>query len=267
MVHLILYFTVYSILGWICECVYCAAIDRVWVNRGFLNGPVCPVYGFGALLVIGLLNRFSYNILLLFVMAVIITTAIEYITAVILENAFDLKWWDYSNYKFNYKGRICVLNSVLFGVLSVFLVKVLHPFIISKISLIPAKFALIAAVVIIIIFIIDIIATVTSLVDMNEMLKKITQMNVELKGLGISMDKLNDFEFDKVVNLLKKTSDIKGFKSKFEDTYNNFKKMQLRSSTQNRLIKAFPNMKSKLYGEQFKKLKDSIIDYWNKNQN
>lgn len=264
MVYLILYFTVYSILGWICECLYCASIDRVWVNRGFLNGPVCPVYGFGSLLVIGLLDRFSYNILLLFIMAVIITTAIEYITAVILENAFDLKWWDYSNYKFNYKGRICVLNSLLFGVLSVFLVKVLHPFIIAKISLIPTKYALISAIVIIIIFIIDIIATVTSLVDMNEMLKKITQINIELKGLGISMDKLNDLEFDKIVNLLKKTSDIKGIKSKFEDTYNYFKKMQLRSSTQNRLIKAFPNMKSKRYGEQFKKLKDSIIDYWNK---
>ena len=69
MTVLILYFTIYSVLGWICECVYCAAIDKVWVNRGFLNGPVCPVYGFGALFVIGLLDRFKDNSILLFIMA------------------------------------------------------------------------------------------------------------------------------------------------------------------------------------------------------
>ncbi len=267
MAYLILYFTVYSILGWICECIYCAAIDRVWVNRGFLNGPVCPVYGFGAMLVIWLLERFKGNIVLLFVMAVIITTAIEYITAVILENAFDLKWWDYSNYKLNYKGRICVLNSVIFGFLSLFLIEILNPFVISKIGLIPDKYVFISAAIIIIIFIVDIIATVTSLVDMNEMLRKITQINVELKSLGISMEKFNDIEYNKVFNKLKMTGDIKNFKAKFEDTYNNFRKMQLKSSIQNRLMRAFPDMRSNVYGEQFKKLKDSIADYWNRKQN
>lgn len=265
MEYWILYFTIYSILGWISECIYCAAIDKVWVNRGFLNGPVCPVYGFGAMLVIGLLDSFKNNVVLLFVMAVIITTFIEYLTAVILERAFNLKWWDYSNYKLNYKGRICVLNSLIFGVLSLFLIEVLNPFIISKVSLIKSQYVLILVIIIIIIFIVDIIETVTSLVDMNEMLKKITQTSLELKSIGISMEKFNDIEFNKVFNTIKKKGDIKGIKEKIDDTYNYFKRIQIKSSIQNRLMKAFPDMKSKLYGEQFKKFKDSISDYWNKN--
>ncbi|MEG1001770.1 putative ABC transporter permease [Clostridium sp.] len=266
MAVLILYFTVYSVLGWICECVYCAAIDKVWVNRGFLNGPVCPVYGFGALFVIGLLDRFKDNSILLFIMAVILTTALEYVTAVILEKAFDLKWWDYSNYKLNYKGRICVLNSAIFGFLSLFLIDILNPFVISKISLLTSKQILISAIIISAIFIVDSIFTIISLVDMNEMLKKISQINIELKKLDISMDKFNDIEFNKVFNKLKSTGDLKGFKSKFEDTYKNFQKMKSGSIVQNRIMRAFPDMKSKIYGEQFKKLKDSIADYWNRKQ-
>lgn len=267
MMYLILYFTIYSILGWICECIYCAAIDKVWVNRGFLNGPVCPVYGFGAMFVILLLQGFKDNIALLFIMAVIVTTTLEYITAVILENAFHLKWWDYSNYKLNYKGRICVLNSTLFGLLSLFLIEILQPFVVAKISLIPYGYAFILTLIIVGIFAVDFAFTVSSLVDMNKMLEKITQINLELKKLGISMEKFNDIEYNKVFDKLKFRNDRKHFKIKFEETYNNFKKMQPKSSIQNRIIKAFPDMRSNIYGEQFKKLKDSITEYWNKKKN
>ncbi len=265
MMYLIIYFTIYSILGWICECIYCAAIDKVWVNRGFLNGPVCPVYGFGAMFVILLLQRFKSNIILLFIMAVIVTTAIEYITAVILENAFHLKWWDYSNYKFNYKGRICVLNSTLFGLLSLFLIEILQPFVVEKVSLIPYTYAVILTLIIIVIFAIDFTFTVSSLVDLNKMLDKINQISIELRKLGLSMEKLNDIEYNKVFSKLK--HDRVNFKNKFEESYNHFKKMQPKSSIQNRIIKAFPDMRSNIHGEQFKKLKDSITEYWNKKKN
>lgn len=268
MTVLILYFTIYSVLGWICECVYCAAIDKVWVNRGFLNGPVCPVYGFGALFVIGLLDRFKDNSILLFIMAVVLTTALEYVTAVILERAFDLKWWDYSNYKLNYKGRICVLNSVIFGFLSLFLIDILNPFVVSKVSLLTYNQTLIASTIIVAIFIVDSVLTVISLVDMNDMLKKISQINIELKKLNISMEKFNDIEFNKVFNKLKSTGDLKGFKAKFEDTFNMFKRKKGVSTVQNRIMRAFPDMKSKMYGgEQFKKFKASIADYLSRKQN
>lgn len=266
MQEIILYFTIYSILGWICECIYCAAIDKVWVNRGFLNGPVCPVYGFGSMFVILILGNLKGHYIELFISSIILTTALEYLTAVILEKAFNLKWWDYSNYKLNYKGRICVLNSVIFGFLSLFLIEILNPFIVEKVDLLSVQLKSVFAVIIVIIFIIDLVLTIISLIDMNDMLSKINGMFKEFKRFGVNLEKLNDIEFNRAFIKVSNFKDFKNIKSIIEDGYNNFKDFRLKSSIQNRIIKAFPDLKSKEYSDQFKKMKESIQDYW-KNKN
>lgn len=92
----ILLFFIYSFLGWVCETVYCSVGSRHFVNRGFLNGPLCPVYGFGALIVVFAMQPFSKNIVLTFLAGMILTSALEYITGWLLEMLFHLKLWDYS---------------------------------------------------------------------------------------------------------------------------------------------------------------------------
>lgn len=262
MQEIIIYFSIYSILGWICECIYCAAIDKVWVNRGFLNGPVCPVYGFGAMFVIFLLGGLKGKYVLLFVSSIILTTVIEYLTAVVLERAFNLKWWDYSNYKFNYKGRICVLNSILFGILSLFLIQVLNPIVVNVVGKFNSNIIDICAITITIILGIDLVITIMSLIDMNTMLKKIYSINTHFKKAGIKVDKFNDIEFNRAFLKLSKIKDFKYVKYKIEDGYNSFTKFRVKSGIQNRILKAFPDLKSKDYADGFKKLKESIIEYW-----
>lgn len=125
----VLCFFIYSFLGWCCECVYCSVPAGRLINRGFLNGPLCPVYGFGALAVIHCLTPVNFSLPLLFVCGLLVTSALEYFTGWLLETIFHAKWWDYSNMRFNIRGRVCLLNSVLFGLLGVFVMRVLHPFV------------------------------------------------------------------------------------------------------------------------------------------
>ncbi|MDD3058000.1 MAG: hypothetical protein PHO72_06750 [Sphaerochaeta sp.] len=125
---LILYFFCYSLLGYIVEVVYCSIGERRLVNRGFLHGPYLPIYGFGALLILLSFSRFSDNVLVLFLLSVVGTSALEYLTSYLLEVLFHAKLWDYSTYPLNIRGRVCALNSTLFGLLSLSLIYVIHPF-------------------------------------------------------------------------------------------------------------------------------------------
>ena len=106
----ILCFFAYSFLGWVCECIYCSIPAKKFINRGFLEGPYCPIYGCGAMLVIYLLTPFAAKPLLLFVAGILVTSALEYITSWLMEMFFHTKWWDYSTYPFNINGRICLIS-------------------------------------------------------------------------------------------------------------------------------------------------------------
>lgn len=130
-------FTVYSFLGWVSETVYCFIIDKKYVNRGFLVGPFCPIYGFGAVLVLNLLNKYNDDLIALFVMSIVVTGFVEYITSYVLEKSFNISLWNYSNHKFNLNGRVCLWNLILFGILSLALVHIINPFVISVLRDLP----------------------------------------------------------------------------------------------------------------------------------
>ena len=143
----LLLFLCYSFLGWACETVYCSIGKRKFVNRGFLNGPLCPVYGFGALAVLYFLRPVSDNIPLLFVSGMVLTSVIEYITGYLLEKLFATKWWDYSSRRFNIHGRVCLRNSLMFGALSVVAVRVIDPVIRGGIYALPATVCAVLSIV------------------------------------------------------------------------------------------------------------------------
>ena len=144
-ISVILYFIIYSFLGWCCETVYCSILQKKFVNRGFLYGPLCPIYGCGALLVLYLLRDVQTSILPLFLSGMVVTTILEYLTSVLLEKLFHMKWWDYSAMPFNINGRVCLLNSCEFGALSVFVVMVLHPAVTRLVGRIPGPVQLLLA--------------------------------------------------------------------------------------------------------------------------
>ena len=130
MIQILLFFC-YSFLGWCCECVYCSIPAKKFINRGFLEGPYCPIYGVGALLVISLLLPYKQHPVTLFIAGTILVTTLEYITSWLMEIMFHTRWWDYSNYRFNINGRVCLLNAILFGIMALVVCYGIHPVILD----------------------------------------------------------------------------------------------------------------------------------------
>ena len=130
---------IYSFLGWCAEVVFAACRRGIFVNRGFLNGPVCPIYGFGVALVLGLLEPVKSSFLLLFFGSMLLTTALEFIIGFIMESFFHDKWWDYSNNPFNIKGYVCLEFSIIWGLACVLVVDVIHPLVQKLIDAIPVN--------------------------------------------------------------------------------------------------------------------------------
>ena len=123
---IIFYFIIYSFLGWCLESVYKTIIFKKPTNSGFLYGSFCPMYGIGAVMMI-VLSKLSDNIIIIFLLSFVLFSVWEYIVAVILEKCFKTKYWDYSELKFNIKGRICLKNSFYWGLLGVILIYAIQP--------------------------------------------------------------------------------------------------------------------------------------------
>lgn len=135
--HILNWFFIYSFLGWVWETGYVSVKHGKFVNRGFVSGPFCTIYGFGALSVYLILKPVSDNLFLLYVGGVIVATALEYVTAVLMESIFHTSWWDYSDQKYNFQGRICLGVSLGWGVFTVALFRIIHPVVESIVALYP----------------------------------------------------------------------------------------------------------------------------------
>lgn len=130
----ITYFFIYSFLGWLIETIYAMFVHGYFVKRGFLFGPVCPIYGFGAVLLLMATRKLYKKPLLKFLIATIAFTLFEYMVSFILEMLFGLRWWDYSNDFLNIQGRVSLLYSIFWGVIGLILLEKLHPYIQDKIQ-------------------------------------------------------------------------------------------------------------------------------------
>lgn len=130
----ILYFFVYSFLGWIIETIYALFVHGYFVKRGFLYGPICPIYGFGAIALILLTKKIYKKPFIKFLIATIAFTLFEYVVSIMLENIFGLRWWDYSNDFLNIQGRISLIYSLFWGLIGWILLEKLHPIIKNKVE-------------------------------------------------------------------------------------------------------------------------------------
>ncbi len=160
--------------------VYHIFILKKFINRGFLFGPICPIYGSEAVLMILFLTPLKGNLLYLFCGGVIVATILEYITGYILELVFDTKWWDYSEEKFNIRGYVCLRFSLAWGVASVILMNVIHPIIEHVVYSIPDSLLVPLYSILLVAFVVDLTLTINSLVEFRKVLKELVNIREEL---------------------------------------------------------------------------------------
>lgn len=132
-----LLFIIYAVAGWTIEVIGKLIECKRFINRGFLIGPYCPIYGYGALLITLLLNKYTSDPIVLFVMAMLICGILEYLTSYLMEKVFKARWWDYSKKKYNINGRVCLDTIIPFGILGLFIMYISNPFLLSKLELLP----------------------------------------------------------------------------------------------------------------------------------
>ncbi len=174
---LFLSFYIYSFIGWVIETIYVSLKQNKIANRGFLIGPYCPIYGVSAILMVSFLGKYKHDVLTLFIWGALIASILEYFTSLILEKLFKIRWWDYSNYRFNIDGRVCLNNSVIFGLLCVILVNYMNPVIETFINKIPTTLFDIASPIIMITFTVDCILSFITIFK----IKKVVSFNQNIR--------------------------------------------------------------------------------------
>ncbi len=177
--NLIITFFVFSFLGYIAEVVYCSVGNRRFVNRGFLYGPYLPIYGFGALIVTIFLDPLSAYPVLVFLLAFVLTSALEYFTSWLLEKFFSVKLWDYSKHKVNINGRVCLLNSTLFGLLGLAAEYLIQPHLHDLLAMIPVTIKHYAAILIAVVFASDTVLSITKMKAFQSSLAHIRALRSE----------------------------------------------------------------------------------------
>lgn len=158
--YIFLLFMIYSFVGWCFECIHMAITTKEVVNRGFLNGPFIPVYGVGLTLITLLLSRFKSNFLLLLVLSVFVIGVVEYLAGYFLEKIFKIRWWDYSNRKFNLHGRVCLNTMTIFITGAMLIIYFLHPIIMNFLNRLSFNATLWLSIILILILLGDLILSI-----------------------------------------------------------------------------------------------------------
>ncbi len=227
------------------EVSYQAVKTGRFINRGFLNGPLCPIYGFGALGVIYFLTDIAKtNKLYLFFGSVFIATALELVGGFLLEKIFHKKWWDYSDMRFNVGGYICLEFSILWGLACFVLYEAVHPLIVRFFAFLNPKFIFYANAILLVILAIDLAQTILTLVGLNKKFKKLQAASEDIREVS---DDIGKRVYDRTMAIKEKreeiadrprVKEIEAKRAKMRaDLINKFDKM-----SEKRLIKAFPNL-------------------------
>lgn len=253
------YLMVYSFIGWCCESTFVSIGQKKWVNSGFLNGPFVPIYGFGAVLGLFFLTPLIQYPLLVFILGILITSTLEYFTSWLMEVTLHVRWWDYSHYKYHINGRVCLLNSFLFGIMSLVLLYGVHPYVVQLVVRLKDSLIYID-LVLLVYFIIDFGISLSQFISFKQELHKfelaLQEVNTHIKeSMGIDFnERFNDFI---------ENSQLK----EVQDTLNKYY-AQFRENNRyavKRLRKTFPNMRISPKHE-FKTLITTLHDKYDNRQ-
>lgn len=261
------FFVIYAFLGWCGEVAFAAIKTRTFVNRGFLNGPVCPIYGAGMCVVALCLTPFAENIGVLFAGSIILTSLLEFLTGFVLEKLYHEKWWDYSQRPFNIKGYICLEFSLLWGVACVGVVKLIHPLTVKFVNLLPMTVGTVIVSLFLAAYVADSIVTFVAMHKFRVSARVLEKVVDELKEIS---DGIGEKIFEGVTGaiehreaLIEDLGDLRenasrisaGLSEKAELRRERFaerleelrptiqKNLEVGRRTRQRLSKAFPNLK------------------------
>ena len=184
--ELFLLYIAYSTLGWCGEMLYCSIPKgKLCEKRGFLNGFLCPIYGHGALLVLYVLHGGFQNPFLTFFFGAIVTSILEYFTSWLMEKLFHMRWWDYSHYKFQINGRVCLLNSTCFGLACVLLCHLVQPWLWARVTGLGAAVSVPLASFIFGIYLMDTALSVRSAIQLSAQMGKLRALQSEIRGFVV----------------------------------------------------------------------------------
>ena len=259
--NIILYFFIYGFLGWCTEVAYAAVKERKFVNRGFLNGPICPIYGVGVVIVVQLLDPYAHQLGLLYLLSIVLTTTLEWLTGFALEKLFNHKRWDYSEVPFNLNGYVCIPFSAAWGAACVFVVKIVHPLICKLVLLVPKWLTIGEDVAFGISIFVDISVTVAAILKFNKRLEKMEEIAAEFHRIS---DQIGSDIYKSVMEGMERQERIKeqteARKEELRGMYLELQKRSPRMTT--RMLRAFPKMQPRLYKEQFGRLKEFRRSEW-----
>lgn len=284
---LMLCFFTYGFLGWCTEVAFAACKTKKFVNRGFLNGPICPIYGVGVSTVILLLEPYKENLILLYVSSVIIVTLLEGVTGVAMDKIFHNKWWDYSNMPLNIGGYVCLMFSLIWGVACVLIVKGIHPLIFRGMQILPTWLGIVLIVLLGGALVADLYVTASGIIKLNRRMESMEKIAKELREiseqLGEEIYKNTILAVEKQENFMDKTQEVsQEWKDKTQEVSQEWKdKTQVASAEirervsllkkrytelsgrkgnqiGERLLKAFPKMQSRNYSEHLEKIKEQL---------
>lgn len=175
------FFFIYGFLGWCVEVIFKALQKGILQNRGFLNGAICPIYGFGLCAVILCLEPCKDNLVVLYLGSVAVTTALELVTGFLMDKLFHKRWWDYSTMPLNIHGYVCLLFSLIWGIACVLFLKLVHPLVAELVGLVPRSFGVALLSVLGVLFAADTLLTVLTVLRLNEKLRRIDELSSMIK--------------------------------------------------------------------------------------
>ena len=271
---LFLLLMLYSFLGWCGEMIYCSLGQRrLCEKRGFLNGPLCPIYGHGALLVLWVLDGGAGGPILTFFGGMLLTTAVEYVTSYLMEKLFHMRWWDYSGHRFQLNGRVCLLNSTLFGLACVALCHVIHPRVMGPLRALFARgIALPLALVLFAVYAADIVLSVRSAIRVGNRLEKLRALQEELQQ---KLEELRQEQRSALEERREKwegavEARLAGLSDRSEAYAQRLARMRAEAQRrmrqlleeqdffERRLIRSHPTLRSERYSEALEKLRDYL---------
>ena len=283
------YFLIYSFGGWVVEVIFHAVALGKVVNRGFLNGPVCPVYGFGVLSVFAMINTiqssgYQMSDGIIFLFGVILATVVELIAGWLLDVCFHARWWDYSDKPLNFHGYICLEFSLIWGLAIVLVVKVFQKYVENNTSTqADSAFGWLILAILYCVYLADLIVTVAVIRGLNQ---KLTRLDTIRSDMRIVSDKLSDTVANTTIDtaqaigegkvqtalakaelreaaVMKKDQSIEKLRKKKMELQREFD--ELSGSITNhtivgpgRIIKAFPKMKHRYYYELIQELRKNF---------
>lgn len=261
----LLFFFIYSFVGWLWESCYVSVKKRHWVNRGFLHGPMLPIYGSGALVILISTIGVRENPWLIFLMGMIAATILEYITGAVMERLFHVRYWDYSNQKLNLNGYICASSSLCWGAFSVLLVRVVHVPVEQAVLDIPVLVTDAAAFILTVVASVDLTQSFNEAMDMKRILLQLEESREQIRKMqeklkAASEEKLADYRHrsnEIVQEYRRRAAELAEFK---ESIAREFSRMSSRTDRNYLhiagLLRRNPTATSKRFADALKELRD-----------